>query len=116
MDVRKFYVRIIFWISTALTISAGCAFAQGSVTGEPTGRTTGNPEFPVEVLGSDGNLYSCIENIVLRNGTQVRRCIVDDGVLFASGGLGGGAAPFILLALIGAVAAASGGESTNGTN
>lgn len=111
-------MKTFFAITTALAIAASSAFAQGAVSGEPTGRTSGNPEFPVEVLGTDGNIYNCSANIVLRNGTRVQRCTSPRSTsgLFEAGGLGGGAGPLILFAFIGAAAAAGGGGSTNGTN
>lgn len=109
----------VFALAAAFAITAaGVSAATTQITGEPTGRTTSNADYPVEIRGADGNLYACSIDIVAKNGAEVRRCVAGDkGGMFA-GGLGAGG--ILLIALgVGAVAAAAGGgggSSTNGTN
>lgn len=110
----------VFTLAAALAFTAVTASAQVAVDGTPTGNTSGNPDYPTEVRGNDGNLYNCSIDIVAKNGTPVRRCVAADGGTFTGGGLGGLATVGILLAVGGVAAAISNSDnddnSANGSN
>ncbi len=111
----------VFALAAAFAIAAASVSAATQISGTPTGKTTRIADYPVEILGTDGNLYACSIDIVAKNGTELRRCVGSDkgGALFgAAAGLSAGtivAIGVVSLVAIG-VASSRKGSSTNGTN
>lgn len=115
-------MKSVLTFAATLALVSTTAFAQVKVEGQATGNATGNADFPVEVIGADGNTYNCSIDIVAKNGTEVRRCVAANDIpagssLFA-GGLGAGSVFLVVLAAgaVAAIASSGGGNSTNGTN
>ncbi|MGJ8556568.1 MAG: hypothetical protein ACSHW6_05975, partial [Sulfitobacter geojensis] len=68
-------MKSVLTFAATLALVSTTAFAQVKVEGQATGNATGNADFPVEVIGADGNTYNCSIDIVAKNGTEVRRCV-----------------------------------------
>lgn len=61
-----------------LALMASTAMAQGVVRQVAVEGSTGNPNYPVAVQGSDGVDYECEANLYLENGVQKRLCVRAD--------------------------------------
>ncbi|APE43350.1 hypothetical protein BOO69_07915 [Sulfitobacter alexandrii] len=102
--------------AVAMSVAAGASAqttAQASVLGE-----TGNPQYPLRVQGTNGQIYSCASEIETVDGVRARRCIQDGdaGPLFASGaGLATGGAVAAGALLLVVLAANDGSSSTTTT-
>ncbi|UOA27384.1 hypothetical protein [Pseudosulfitobacter sp. DSM 107133] len=94
-------------------LMAGSAMAQGVVRQVEVDGATGNPEYPVYVLGSNGVNYMCKADTFVDDGVVKRLCIRDDddGAVLSAGDLGPVAAGAGALVLI-ALAAGGGNDST----
>lgn len=111
----------LFAITAAVALSVA-ASASAQVTQSSVGGETGNPNYPVQVIGSNGVTYSCQADTQIIDGQTRRVCIRDDddiGPLFAAGaGLAGGgaiAAGALLLVVLASNDSSSGTTTTTTT-
>ncbi len=99
--------------TTALAFCAGAAFAQ-TTTQQSVQGSSGNAEFPLEVLGGNGVIYACKNEIVTVDGVRARQCIragAGGGLLGAGTGLATGAAVGVGALVLVAVAGNSGSST-----
>ena len=90
----------ILSIATALVMTTGAAFAQTTSQAAVLG-ASGNAEYPLQVQGANGVIYSCMNEVEAVNGVQARRCLApaSAGLFGAGDGLSAG-----VVAAAGAVA------------
>lgn len=98
-------------------LMAGSAMAQGVVRQVEVDGATGNPEYPVYVLGSNGVNYMCKADTFVDDGVVKRLCIRGrDGGALMAGDLGPVAAGVGALVLIALVAGGDNDSTTTSTN
>jgi hypothetical protein len=73
--MKQFFAVLSVIAVSGMSVSG--AWAQSvSTTQSSTGGTTGNPDYPLEVTGTDGLIYQCEADIVqLADGNDARTCI-----------------------------------------
>lgn len=75
----------IFTGAGVLALMASTAMAQDVVRQVAVEGSTGNPNYPVAVQGSNGVNYACEANLYLENGVQKRLCVRADVPAGATG-------------------------------
>ena len=111
-------MKTVFTISAAAVAFAALtsmASAQETPESAVVGQS-GNPAYPLEVLGANGITYDCREDTVVANGRIERRCIRRGGAATTGGGLTGLEGPGILAGIAAIVLLTGGLDSSSGTD
>lgn len=108
----------IFTGAGVLALMASTAMAQGVVRQVAVEGSTGNPNYPVAVKGSNGVDYACEANLYLENGVQKRLCVRADvpaGSTLVAGDLGAVGAGLGALAVVALLAGDDNRSTTTST-